>query len=59
MAIKLFGYKIGKDDESEVAKSFVPPTNDDGSVAVAGGGARQRRGVRSICPLVRLGHRFR
>ena len=38
MAIKLFGYKIGKDDESEVAKSFVPPTNDDGSVAVAGGG---------------------
>ena len=38
MAIKLFGYKIGKDDESEVAKSFVPPTNDDGAVAVAGGG---------------------
>jgi len=37
MAIKLFGYKIGKDDESEL-KSFTPPTNDDGAVAVSGGG---------------------
>ena len=38
MAIKLFGFKIGRDDESEVAKSFVPPANDDGSVAITGGG---------------------
>ena len=39
MAIKLFGYKIGKDDvEAEQLKSFVPPDNDDGSVAISGGG---------------------
>ena len=39
MAIKLFGFKIGKDDESpENLKSFVPPVNDDGSVAISGGG---------------------
>jgi hypothetical protein len=39
MAIKLFGYKIGKDDvESEQLKSFVPQTDDDGSVAISGGG---------------------
>jgi hypothetical protein len=39
MAIKLFGYKIGKDDvEAEQLKSFVPPTDDDASVAISGGG---------------------
>jgi len=39
MAIKLFGFKIGKDEpESQEVKSFVPPSNDDGAVAVAGGG---------------------
>ena len=39
MAIKLFGYKIGKDDdEAEKLKSFVPPTDDDASVAISGGG---------------------
>lgn len=39
MAIKLFGYKIGKDDvEAEQLKSFVPQTDDDGSVAISGGG---------------------
>ena len=39
MAIKLFGYKIGKDDvEAEQLKSFVTPTDDDASVAISGGG---------------------
>ncbi len=38
MAIKLFGYKIGKDEELPEVKSFAPPTEDDGAVAVAGGG---------------------
>ena len=39
MAIKLFGYKIGKEDaESEKLKSFVPPNDDDASVSIAGGG---------------------
>jgi hypothetical protein len=39
MAIKLFGFKIGRDDaESEQLKSFVPPQDDDGSVAISGGG---------------------
>jgi len=39
MAIKLFGYKIGKDDaEADQLKSFVPPTDDDASVAISGGG---------------------
>jgi hypothetical protein len=39
MAIKLFGYKIGKEEEEkDQAQSFVPPPNDDGSVAVVGGG---------------------
>lgn len=39
MAITLFGYKIGKDDpEKENLKSFVPPTEDDGSVSIMGGG---------------------
>jgi len=39
MAIKLFGYKIGKDDaDAEKLKSFVPANDDDASVSVAGGG---------------------
>ena len=38
MAIKLFGYKIGKDEELPNIASFVPPKEDDGSVAVSGGG---------------------
>lgn len=38
MAIKLFGYKIGKDVENDDVKSFVPPPNDDGAVSVVGGG---------------------
>ncbi len=39
MAIKLFGYKIGKDEpEKDNLKSFVPPTEDDGSVSIMGGG---------------------
>ena len=39
MALTLFGYKIGKDDpEKENLKSFVPPTEDDGSVSIMGGG---------------------
>lgn len=39
MALKLFGYKIGKDDsEKETLKSFVPPSEDDGAVSVVGGG---------------------
>jgi len=39
MAIKLFGYKIGKEDaESEKLKSFVPANDDDASVSIAGGG---------------------
>ena len=38
MAIKLFGFKIGKDEEEKNVKSFVPEKNDDGAVAIAGGG---------------------
>ena len=38
MAIKLFGYKIGKDEETPEVKSFTPPVQDDGAVAIAGGG---------------------
>lgn len=39
MAIKLFGYTIGKEDkEAQDLKSFVPPSDDDGSVAISGGG---------------------
>ena len=42
MALKLFGYKIGKNEEDEKQKenvqSFVAPPNEDGSVAVVGGG---------------------
>lgn len=38
MAIKLFGYKIGKEEDLPDIKSFVPPKEDDGAVAVSGGG---------------------
>ena len=38
MAIKLFGYKIGKEEDVPEVTSFVPPKEDDGSVAVSGGG---------------------
>ena len=39
MAIKLFGYKIGKEDaDAEKLKSFVPANDDDVSVSIAGGG---------------------
>tara|TARA_B100001093_G_scaffold67260_1_gene57225 strand:- start:1382 stop:3001 length:1620 start_codon:yes stop_codon:yes gene_type:complete len=38
MAIKLFGFKIGKDGPEQDFKSFVPKDEDDGSVAVASGG---------------------
>ena len=38
MAINLFGFKIGKEEEKEVL-SFVPPEDNDGAVTVAGGGA--------------------
>ena len=42
MALRLFGYKIGKEEEEEKQKenvqSFVASPNDDGSVAVVGGG---------------------
>jgi hypothetical protein len=42
MALRLFGYKIGKEEEEakekENVQSFVAPPNDDGSVAVVGGG---------------------
>ncbi len=38
MAIKLFGYKIGKEEDLPEVKSFVPPKEDDGAVAVSGGG---------------------
>ena len=38
MAIKLFGYKIGKDEENDEIKSFAPKEDDDGSVAITGGG---------------------
>ena len=42
MALKLFGYKIGKEEEetkqNENVQSFIAPPNEDGSVAVVGGG---------------------
>lgn len=38
MAVKLFGFKIGRDEE-EQAYSFVPPEDNDGAVTIAGGGA--------------------
>jgi hypothetical protein len=39
MAIKLFGYTIGKDEpETTQLKSFVPAIEDDGSVPISGGG---------------------
>ena len=37
--IKLFGFKIGKDEsEKDQLKSFVPPSDDDQSASVVGGG---------------------
>ena len=39
MAIKLFGFKIGKDDPAQdQLKSFVPPSDEEQSVSVVGGG---------------------
>jgi len=39
MAIKLFGFKIGKDEPAqEQVRSFVPPNDDDNAVSVVGGG---------------------
>jgi hypothetical protein len=38
MAIKLFGFKIGKEDEKEELKSFVPPSDDDNAASIVGGG---------------------
>ena len=39
MAIKLFGFKIGKDEsENSSPQSFVPKTEDDGAVAISAGG---------------------
>jgi len=42
MAVNLFGFKIGKDDDDKKVEnlpSFVPPAQDDGSITVAEGGA--------------------
>jgi len=39
MAFKLFGFSLGKEEtESEQLKSFAPPTDEDGSVPISGGG---------------------
>jgi len=39
MAIKLFGFKIGKDEsQQDQVKSFVPPNDQDDSTSVVGGG---------------------
>ncbi len=39
MAIDLFGYSIGKKEETPPSiQSFAPPTNDDAAVAVTEGG---------------------
>ena len=39
MAVKLFGFRIGKEDEHrDSVVSFAPPENDDGSITVAEGG---------------------
>ncbi len=39
MALKLFGFKIGKDEaEKDLPKSFVPSLEEDGSVAITAGG---------------------
>lgn len=39
MAIELFGFQIGrKEEEKPTVKSFAPPPNDDGSIAVNEGG---------------------
>ena len=40
MAIELFGYQIGKKEETKpTIQSFAPPPNDDGALAVNEGGA--------------------
>src|SRR5210317_547499 len=41
MAIELFGFQIGKkeDKKNSEVKSFAPPPNDDGAIAVNEGGA--------------------
>lgn len=39
MAIKLFGFKIGKDEpQQDAVKSFVPPNDQEDSTSVVGGG---------------------
>jgi hypothetical protein len=39
MAIKLFGFKIGKDEpQQDTVKSFVPPNDQDDSTSIVGGG---------------------
>lgn len=39
MALKLFGFKIGKDDPAQdQLKSFVPPSDEEQAVSVVGGG---------------------
>lgn len=38
MAIKLFGFKIGKEDEKDDLRSFVPPSDDDSAASIVGGG---------------------
>ena len=39
MAIKLFGFKIGKDEpQQDAVKSFVPPNDQDDSTSIVGGG---------------------
>jgi len=39
MAIKLFGFKIGKEEEDkDNLRSFVPPSDDDSAASIVGGG---------------------
>jgi hypothetical protein len=39
MAVKLFGFRIGKEEEHrDSVVSFAPPENDDGAITVAEGG---------------------
>jgi hypothetical protein len=39
MALKLFGFKIGRDDpQADQLKSFVPPSEEEQAVSVVGGG---------------------
>lgn len=40
MPIELFGFQIGrKEEQKDSVKTFVPPSNEDGSIAVTEGGA--------------------